>query len=131
LLSSSYLADEIAAAKAAKMNPVVIAALEREFAAKKFYNDPAVRDMLVLAMELDPLAAITEDDKMLRKANKGITEIDYIISSNITEMVRDAMQDEKFQTSSREEQLAILRKMAEDKRKAINAAVVEIATPAT
>jgi hypothetical protein len=39
------------------------------------------------------------------------------------------MQDEKFQTSSRAEQLAILRKMAEDKRKAINAAVVEIATP--
>jgi hypothetical protein len=127
LLSSSYLADEIAAAKSAKMNPVVIAALEREFAAKKFYNDPAVRDMLVLAMELDPLAAITEDDKMLRKANKGITEIDYIISSNITEMVRDAMQDEKFQTSSREEQLAILRSMADAKRKAINAAVIEVA----
>jgi hypothetical protein len=126
LLSSSYLADEIEKARNSGMNPEIIGALEREYAAKKFYNEPAVRNLLTLILDLDPLASISEEDKMIRKANKGITELDYIVSSNITELVRDAMEDATFITSKREEKLKKLRELAAEKKKEINSSRVEL-----
>lgn len=125
LLSSSYLADEIERLKKAGANPVIIAALEKEYASKKFYNDPDVRDLLALVLELDPLASISEEDKMIRKANKGITDVDYIISSNIMELVKELAKDEKFIGESRDKQMEALRKLAEEKLKKMNASKVE------
>jgi hypothetical protein len=127
LLSSSYLSDEISRLKEAGANPVIIAALEKEYAAKKFYNDPSVRDLLTLILDLDPLASVSEEDKMIRRANKGITDVDYVISSNITELVREAAQDSSFISSPRDKQMETLRKMAEAKMKSINSGRVEIA----
>lgn len=97
ILSTNHLEKELADAKTNKINPILQNALEIEYANKKFNNDPDVRDRLQLILELDPLANVTEDDKMTRKSNGGITEEAYIISSNIVEFVQRAMdEDEKF-----------------------------------
>jgi len=125
LLSSTYLADEISQLKSSGANPVIIAALEKEYASKKFYNDPDVRDLLTLVLELDPLASISEEDKMIRKANRGITDTDYIISSNIMELVKELAKDEKFIAESRDKQMEALKALAQAKQKEMNAAKVE------
>ena len=130
LLSSSYLADEIARLKTAGANPVIISELEQEYAAKKFYNDPRVRDFLTMVLDLDPLAAISEEDKMIRKAGRGITDLDYIISSNITELVSEASEDPKFIQMRRSEQIKTIRRLAEEKMRVINAGKVGIAPAA-
>lgn len=97
ILSTTHLETELANAKTNKVNPFLVNALEVEYANKKFNNDPDVRDRIRLILELDPLSNITEDDKMSRLSNKGITLEAYIISSNIHEFVQQAIdEDENF-----------------------------------
>jgi len=90
LLGGSYLTSEIDRLKKSGVNPVIIGEVEREFAAKKF-NGNSLKDRIVNdAIELDPLPGVSEEDKMIRLSNGGITRLDYIISSNITKFVRRA-----------------------------------------
>lgn len=97
ILSTTHLETELANAKTNKVNAFLVNALEVEYANKKFNNDPDVRDRIRLILELDPLANISEDDKMSRLSNKGITLEAYIISSNIHEFVQKAIdEDENF-----------------------------------
>lgn len=97
ILSSTHLETQLTSAKTNKSNSVIINALEIEYANKAFNNDPAVRDLVELVLRLDPLANISEDDKMSRLSNQGITKITYIISSNIHEFVQRALdEDENF-----------------------------------
>lgn len=94
ILSSTHLEAQLTAAKTNKSNAVIVNALETEYANKAFNNDPAVRDRVELVLNLDPLANISEDDKMSRLSNKGITQISYIISSNIHEFVQRALDED-------------------------------------
>ena len=48
--------------------------------------------MVGLVLKLDPLAGVMEDDKMSRLSNNGITQLDYIVSSNINKFVNDAIE---------------------------------------
>ncbi len=93
LLSTSHLEEELKNAKTNNLNPELLNQLEMEYASKKFNTDPAVRDKLMLILELDPMANITEDQKMTRLSNKGITLETYIISSNIHEFVQQAIDE--------------------------------------
>lgn len=105
ILSSSHLEEQIASAKNNKVNPAIINAIELEYANKAFNNDPTIRDMLDLVLSLDPLANVSEDDKMSRLSNKGISQTDYIISSNINEFVRRAIdEDAGFVDKERKDQ---------------------------
>lgn len=108
LLSSNYLIDEITAARSGKISPLIIAALEADFATKKFYANPELKTELELVMSLDPLIGLNEDEKMTRLANKGITYIDYVISSNIVKFIRRALLDETFVDLGKEQQYNIL-----------------------
>jgi hypothetical protein len=45
-------------------------------------------------LQLDPLPNVSEDDKMLRLSQGGITKETYIISSNIHEFVQRAIQED-------------------------------------
>lgn len=94
ILSSTHLEAQLTAAKTNNSNAVIVNALETEYANKAFNNDPAVRDRVELVLNLDPLANISEDDKMSRLSNKGITQISYIISSNIHEFVQRALDED-------------------------------------
>lgn len=115
MLSSDHLQEELKTAKESKFNPVLLNAMEREYAAKKFNTDPDVSDMVQLILSLDPLPNISEDDKMSRLSNKGITLETYVISSNIQEFVRRAIaEDEGFPDKKPEEQKEIMVKYAEE-----------------
>ena len=118
LLSSSYLSSEIKAVRDSSINPLIISTLEAEYAAKKFYNEPKIRDLIQLVLTLDPLAGITEEDKMVRLNNGGIDRLDYVISSNILSLVKQAMVEPKFlslSTEKQSEQLTMLAQKIVDK----------------
>jgi hypothetical protein len=115
ILSAAHTQEELKSAKESKNNPVIISALEIDYATRRFNADPEVRDRVQLILKLDPLPNITEDDKMSRLSNKGITLETYIISSNIQEFVQRAIdEDEGFVDKKLEEQKEVMRKYAEE-----------------
>jgi hypothetical protein len=60
-----------------------------------FNNDQDIAQHVQLVLSLDPLAGISEDDKMSRLANNGITQLDYVVSSNINKFVSEAIEQNK------------------------------------
>lgn len=108
--------EEVGDARKQSLNGFIIAALENEYAAKKFYNEPEIADFISLAYRLDPLVGLMEDDKTSRLGNRGISRIDYVLSSNIIPFIKRAVRENpKFKTLSEEDQLQILLKYAEEK----------------
>ncbi len=113
VLSAGYLVDEVDKLKKANVNPIIVTATEIELANKKFSNDPIVRDMLVCIYEMDPLGGFSQDDKLSMLQNKGITQEDYVISSNIQRLVKQAyMQDKKFFSLDFDNKLKKLQQLA-------------------
>jgi hypothetical protein len=126
LLSTTYLAAEIKQVKDAGINPLIVSTLEAEFAAKKFYNEPKVRDLIHLVLSLDPLAGISEEDKMVRLNNGGVSRLAYVLSSNILSIVKEAMQVKGFDTSSPDAQRAAVETIAEALGKRIDGARITV-----
>lgn len=93
LMSSGLLLDDISKANSNNLNPVIQNEMQIEYAAKKFYNDDRVKNELITIFELDPFPNISEEDKMTRLSNDGITQLDYVISCNIQQFVRRAMKE--------------------------------------
>jgi hypothetical protein len=115
IVSSSVLERELSSAKTSKANPEILNALEIEYAGKKFNADPAVRDKLQLTFALDPLPNVTEEEKMSRLTNKGITQRSYVISSNIQEFINRALEEEKdFARKDIKEQREQMKKYADE-----------------
>jgi hypothetical protein len=96
LLGSNYLLLELNSAKTSGISPVIKKALEIEYAKKKFNTMPEISEYSQLTFELDPLYGLNEDEKMTRKSNGGITDIDYIISCNINQFVQRAMSEDEL-----------------------------------
>lgn len=115
ILSSTHTLDELAKAKTSKVNPIIESALELSYTSARFNTDPDTRDRLILNQTLDPLPNVTEDEKMSRLTNKGITLEAYVISSNIQEFVQRAMQEDKgFVDLELEKQKDVLAKYANE-----------------
>ena len=95
LLSTSYLMDELEKARKAGLNPVLIKALEIEFASKKFLTDDEVVEFLGCIYQLDPFGALSSDDKMVISQNDWAMKVDVIISANIQYFVQRAMNEEE------------------------------------
>lgn len=115
ILSSTHTQEELTAAKTNKSNPVIVSALEVAFTSSRFNTDPEIRDRLVLILTLDPLPNITEDEKMSRLTNRGITLEAYVISSNIQAFVQRAIEEnEKFIDLELDEQQKVLAKYAQE-----------------
>jgi len=115
IFSTQYLEDDIKNAKEHKLNPIIVSAMEVDYAAKKFYADPEVKGRLRLILELDPLPNVSEEDKTLRLTNEGISKIDYIISSNIQRFIQRALiENEGFAQMPYEEQRLILEEYAQE-----------------
>lgn len=94
LLSITNIQNELNTAKTGKTNPVIINAMEVDYASKRFNADESVRDMVSLMLKLDPLPNISEDEKMARLSNNGILQETYIVSSNINEFVQRAIDED-------------------------------------
>src|SRR6476646_3704217 len=115
LLSSTLLLDDLEKANQNKLNPVILNEMQIEYASKKFYNDPEVKDELETIFQLDPFPNITEDEKMGRLESGGITKEDYVISSNIQQFVRRAMEEnEDFDTMDMQTRKKVIIKYAQD-----------------
>lgn len=127
LLSSQFMQQEVDTAKKSTLNPVIVNAMEVEYAGKRFINEPEVRDMLSLILQLDPLPNISEDSKMSMLSNKGITLETYIISSNIQEFVQRAIDENiDFASVPLKEQKAKMKTYAAEQIAAQEAARVSL-----
>lgn len=134
LYSISDSQDELNKAKEGKTNPVILNALETDFAGKRFNADEKVKDKLMLILQLDPLPNITEDDKMTRLTNKGITPESYVVSSNIQEFVQRAMdEDPNFTSKKLSDQLSKMKDYAQEliKSLAATAKIIPMGGPAS
>ena len=127
LLSSNYLMEEVQKAKSAKINPVIVNGLEMELANKKFHSSPNIQQELQAALELDPLPATSEEEKMMRFQGGAVTKKDYVISSNLIEFIRNAVEEnQKFYQLKRKERKEIIGKMADEKMKEMTGIKVEL-----
>lgn len=114
ILSSQHILTDIAAAKAASVSPVILRAMEIDYAKKKFNTEPEISYEAQAVFELDPCYGLSEDEKMTRKSNGGITELDYITSCNIVQLVRMAVEEnEKFYSLDSKTKREQIRKLAE------------------
>lgn len=130
IFTSTMYQDQFKAAKDSKMNPAILNTLEGEYANKAFNNDPEVADRLKLVLSLDPLANISEEDKMTRLSNNGITQENYIISSNINSFVERAIeQDDAFISKTITEQKEVMKKYAQEQLAVSTASVVPVEEP--
>lgn len=89
ILSTSYYDEQMTSAIKNKLNPAILNAMEVGYATKAFNNDLDIAHYVGMVLKLDPLAGITEDDKMSRLSNNGITQLDYVVSSNINKFVAE------------------------------------------
>lgn len=120
LFTSSVLLEEINAARTAKLSPVVMAALEAEYASKKFIHDEQAKNECILIINLDPLPGLSIDEKASELFNKGITETDFVISCNIKSFVGAAIvEDENFPMLDITKQRQALTKLAQAKTQEI------------
>jgi hypothetical protein len=118
LLPADYLMDDITKAKTAKVSPLLIATMEEDFAVKKFYNSPELSTQIAICYQLDPLPALSVDEKMSLLSNKGIVQQDYVISAYIVSFVKRAIDEEKdFVNKPMKDQMDIMRKYADEKIK--------------
>ena len=82
-----------------------------------------------MCFELDPLYGVTEDEKMTRKSNGGVTDTDYIISCNILQFVQRAMaEDADFYRRKLSEKQAKIKAFAEEKKKEIETVTIDMNT---
>lgn len=122
ILSLRYLLDEIVLAIEKNLHPALLQTMLIEFVSKKFYTTPELRDLLVCSLRLDPMPCVGENEKVLRKQNGGITEIDYIISCNATVFVQRAINEHAdFYRWPLDKQFDQLKKYANEVQAANNA----------
>lgn len=130
MLSTNVALKEVTDAKTGKVNPVLLSSMEIDYAGKRFNTEPEVRDMVTLVLTLDPLPNITDDDKMSRLSNKGITQETYIISSNIQSFVQRAIdENEDFPGLKLDEQRKVLIGYAKEQLQAAQDAIVPLEDP--
>jgi hypothetical protein len=119
LLPADYLMDGISKAKTAKVNPILVAAMEEDYSTKAFYNNPELSALIGAYYELDPLPGLSSDEKMSLLQNKGITQEDYVTSSYIVSFVKRAIaEDDKFFSKKLADKQKIIAGYAGEKIKA-------------
>lgn len=123
LLPADYLMDQISKARTAKVNALLLSAMEEEYAEKKLYNVPDLSDTMRVVYNLDPLPGMTVDEKNAAIMNKGATQQDYIISTYIVPFVKRAItEDAKFMAKPFADQFKVLQGYADEKVNTIDEA---------
>ncbi len=126
LLSASVLIEELKGMIEAKVDPAIINATQIDLTEKRFANDPMVRDTVKLKLKLDPFAGVSEEAVSLYKTFGVVSELDMVISANISEFVNRAMiQNKGFGELPFENQQAIIKGYAQEKMKEIEPIEIE------
>lgn len=125
ILSTKYFDEQMTSAIKNKLNPAILNAMEVAYATKAFNNDLDIAEKVQMMLTLDPLSGISEEDKMTRLSNGGITKLDYIISSNINKFVSQALETIKdFDALDIPKQKEAIIKMAEEQIAGENADII-------
>ena len=120
LLSAGVLIEELKGMIEAKVDPAIINATQIDLTEKRFANDPTVRDTVKLKLKLDPFAGVSEEAISLYKTFGVVSELDMVISANISEFVNRAMMEHKnFGEMQIKEQQTIIKAYAMEKMKEI------------
>jgi len=121
LLSAGVLIEELKGMIEAKVDPAIINATQIDLTEKRFANDPTVRDTVKLKLKLDPFAGVSEEAISLYKTFGVVSELDMVISANISEFVNRAMMEHKnFGEMQIKEQQGIIKAYAMEKMKEID-----------
>lgn len=97
VIIASFLLEATKYAKDSGVPGNVLDQMYLEYAAKEFGKDSSPYMQILNSMELDPLAHQTVDEKMTTLMNKGCTEEQYIISSQLPNfLIRAFAENEKF-----------------------------------
>ncbi len=92
--------------------------LEMEYAAKKFPNEPQLRDRLKLKKLLDPFPRMTVDEKSNILLSKIADPMDVIVSTYLHPFLERAMKENKdFVDMEYEKQVEVVYGYAEEKSK--------------
>lgn len=119
ILNTSVLMAELKNARDAQAHPMILRELEIDYAKKQFNTDPEIAHMIETTFNLDPLFGMSDESKMTMLQNNGITELDYIVSCNITAFVLRAIREDKdFYSRDYKKQMDVLKKYAEEVQKA-------------
>lgn len=95
IIPDNYLSSEIQKLRTAKVSPVIVASAEVEYAEKKFYSDPMVKEMVLASYKLDPLSGRDNNDIVSDFGNDGISERTYVLHCNIHEFIERAVSENK------------------------------------
>lgn len=124
ILSTKYFDEMITSAINNKLNPAILNQLQVSYATKVFNNDLDISSYVGMILNIDPLAGISEDDKMSRLSNEGITKLDYVVSSNINKFVAEAVEaNPEFDDLEITQQKEIIYAMAQEQ---IDSQVVDV-----
>lgn len=122
-INSQMMIQKITNARTAKVHPVIIAAMETEYANAEFNSDPEVRDELKAIYDLDPFPGVSADERGAMLSNNMITKEDAVLSANIQQYIKRAIsENEKFLSLPYNKKLEILKGYAADQIKASSAA---------
>ena len=114
ILSSTYLIDEIGKVKQSGLSEILLQEYEMKFANAKFSGNRNIQDLMKTIYALDPFAGADDAEKLQRKQGGGITELDYVISCNITRFVKQAFEEDRnFCGLGWKAQRAVMERMAE------------------
>lgn len=120
LLNTGYLLSEIKSAKESGLSSFTLDALQIDYANKKFSHDKDIAKKLEAIITLDPLSGKTSDEKLTELQNNGISELDYVISSNIQLFIDTALiKDKTFLELPIQKRIDEIKRMGEEKMKEI------------
>jgi len=116
-MTISMINQEIGELKNSGVSDETLSMLEKDLVDKKFSNDTLKRSILDSIITLDPMPNKAEDDKMTILANRGVTQEDYIISSNIKPFILRALEEKgtEFFDMKLTEKMDIMKEYASEK----------------
>ena len=90
LVTSDYYFNELKVSKDSKTSFSTQKNLEIDYIEKRYKRDSIKGNLLRLEIEMNPLYGYTEDEKMAAYSNKSITLRDYVMSNNMSRIIRSA-----------------------------------------
>jgi hypothetical protein len=130
LASASILADRLSLSTKGEFNPRLKTSLQIKYAKKEFGDDSIDAKIINAVDILDPLANISDENKMAILASGGCTQEDYILSSKISSYVQRAiLKNPNFLNLNYDEQMDILNSFVDEvvkKNKTRDAAIPQI-----
>lgn len=123
LITAALLEAQMKAASEAKADPEIIDAIEMDYVAKAFPNNPELRDRLKLKKTLDPFPRLTIDEKSTLSLDNSVDKVDIVVSNYLHPFIEMALFEyEDFCQKDLKEQKDIIYGYAEEKMKKLDAA---------